>query len=60
MQQKIDFVVVDDKRKTTQELACPNCGEIFEIDAYTAENMVFDKEFMGFIAKCPDCGSVQI
>jgi len=53
-----EFVIFD-TQGSHETLACPQCGCLFEIDAYTQENMVFDKTYMGLIAKCPDCGVLQ-
>jgi len=57
---RVDFVIVDDSRGHINSLVCPNkCGCMFDIDAYTNENLVFDAAWKGWVAKCPDCGAIQ-
>jgi uncharacterized Zn finger protein len=56
--EKVDFVIID-SNGPHETLACPNCGNIFDVDAHTEENLVWDKEYMGLLAKCPDCGRLQ-
>ncbi len=53
---RVDFVIIE-TNKHHETLACPNCGKVF--DVYTQENLVFDKDYKGFVAKCPDCGILQ-
>ena len=55
--EKTDFVIFE--KGSHETLACPKYGCLFDIDAYTQENMVFDKVYMGLLAKCPDCGALQ-
>lgn len=57
---RVDFVIVDDSLGHINTLACPNnCGCIFDINAHTNENLVFDPKWKGVVAKCPDCGALQ-
>jgi uncharacterized C2H2 Zn-finger protein len=55
---RVDFVIIDTDG-THETLACPNCGCVFDIDAHSEENLVFDKIYKGYVAKCPDCKSMQ-
>lgn len=57
--EKVNFVIVETEG-SHECLACPKCGAVFEIDAYTQLNMAFDKDYMGLLAKCPDCGVQQL
>lgn len=57
--EKVDFIVVE-SRGSHETLACPKCGCMFDIDAYLQENMIWDKEYVGLVSKCPDCGVIQI
>lgn len=57
--ERVDFVIVDDSQGYVNTLACPKCGNIFDINAHTNENLAFDREFKGMVARCPDCGVVQ-
>ena len=56
--ERVDFVIIDTEGHH-ETLACPNCGNIFDVDAHTDENLIFDKDYKGFVAKCPDCGILQ-
>lgn len=56
--ESVEFVIFESKG-SHETLACPKCGCLFEIDAYSQENMIFDKSYQGLIAKCPDCGVLQ-
>jgi uncharacterized C2H2 Zn-finger protein len=58
MQNRVDFIIVD-TTGSHEILACPECGKVFEIDAHTQENMIFDETYKGLLAKCPDCGVLQ-
>jgi uncharacterized C2H2 Zn-finger protein len=57
--ERVEFVIVE-TNGAHETLACPKCGAIFDVDAHTEENLVFDKTYIGYIAKCPDCGVLQI
>ena len=57
--ERVDFVIIE-SLGSHETLACPKCGCVFDIDAYSQENMVFDKEYQGLLAKCPDCKVIQI
>lgn len=54
----VDFVLID-TTGTHETLACPNCGSIFEIDIHEKLNLVYDKAYQGYLAKCPDCSAIQ-
>lgn len=55
---RVDFVIIETLGHY-ETLACPKCGNIFDINVYTQENLVFDKEYMGLVAKCSECGILQ-
>ena len=55
---RVEFVIVD-TCGAQETLACPICGSIFDIDAHSNKNLIFDREYKGVVAKCPDCGAVQ-
>jgi hypothetical protein len=57
--ERVDFVIIE-SLGSHETLACPKCGCVFDIDAYSQENMIFDKEYQGLLAKCPDCKALQI
>jgi uncharacterized C2H2 Zn-finger protein len=56
--ERVEFVIIETDG-FHETLACPKCGNIFEIDVHTELNLVFDKEYMGLVSKCPDCGALQ-
>lgn len=58
MIERVDFVTVE-SRGAYETLACPKCGCVFDVDAYSKENLVDDLAYKGMVAKCPDCGVLQ-
>ena len=56
--ESVDFVIIESKG-IHETLACPKCGKIFDIDAHTEENLIWDRAYKGLVAKCPDCGVLQ-
>ena len=56
--ERVDFVTIESDGPH-ETLACPKCGSIFDVDAHTEENLVFDKAYKGLVAQCPDCKSLQ-
>lgn len=56
--ERVDFVTIE-SRGAEETLACPKCGRVFEVDAHTQENLIFDQSYVGLVAKCPDCGVLQ-
>jgi uncharacterized C2H2 Zn-finger protein len=58
MEKRVEFVIIE-SNGPHETLACPDCGRTFDIDAHTHENLIFDKSYMGLVAKCPDCGALQ-
>lgn len=58
MDKRVDFVTIE-SLGSHETLACPDCGAVFDVDAYTQENLVEDRAYKGLVAKCPDCGVLQ-
>lgn len=57
-EERVDFVTIE-SLGSHETLACPKCGCIFDVDAYTQENLVEDRAYKGLVAKCPDCQVLQ-
>ena len=58
MIKRVDFVTIE-SMGAEEVLACPECGCVFDVDAHSQENLIFDKAYKGLVAKCPDCGVLQ-
>ncbi len=56
--ERVEFVIVE-SHGAEETLACPKCGCVFDVDAHTEENLIFDRAYKGLVAKCPDCGVLQ-
>ncbi len=53
-----NFIILDD-RGSQNTLECPRCGNVFDIDAMTELNLVWNWRQMAFVAKCTLCGTQQ-
>jgi C4-type Zn-finger protein len=55
---KVNFTILENLG-TKNTLECPECRQVFDIDAMTDLNLVWDRQLVMYVAKCPKCGVEQ-
>lgn len=47
---------MQDTNEGWQLLECQSCGEVFNVDYHTEQNLIYDYENRCVVPKCPMCG----
>jgi predicted RNA-binding Zn-ribbon protein involved in translation (DUF1610 family) len=50
------FGIMQDTNEGWQLLECQSCGEVFNVDYHTEQNLIYDYENRYVVPKCPMCG----